>query len=80
MCWVGGHPFVNAGVGAQALWQLRVEADERTPYPPAGRRGLGACEGVMQWVFGLGRNHYSSRPAFGMPRKSNMSPQENVPL
>jgi hypothetical protein len=28
-------------VGAPALWQLRVEADERIPAPPAGWRYLG---------------------------------------
>ncbi len=44
-------------VGAQALWQLQVEADERIPAPPAGWRYLGMKFGSCgKCVEASGRN------------------------
>ena len=60
--WVGKYRFVNAVVGAQALWQLRVEADERKPDPPARWCGLGAKADIQaQGLLGYSRNRFALR-------------------
>ena len=60
--WVGKHRFVNAVAGAPALWQLRVEADERKPDPPAGWGGLGAKADIQaQGLLGFSRHQIDLR-------------------